>query len=537
MVQLAVFLLLALVARAATYYVDPEQGNDQASGTGTDQAWRTLHRAQAAELHAGDRLLLLAGVRHAGSLAFADLSGTAEAPIRIGSYVRAGDGQGARAMIDGRGNRAAIELRNCSDVVLSDLVVSADGGAPSGDMRCGILIVADRSGEYRGLKLIRLHVKSVSFANPGFQRPAADVKTANGEGRYGWGIRFLVHQTSAAVMRGITVQDCRIERVDHTGLKLTAPADGIRDVTVKDVEVSQTGGPGIQMSGVTGGRFSHLTVDHSGSTADTRNWGRGSGLWTWGSKDVVIERSRFTDANGPGDSAGVHIDFGCQDVVVQYCVSARNAGGFCEILGNNRNCAYRYNLSVNDGHRVKGRDGAFQEGKTFWLSGYVGQAHKPSGPFNSYFYNNTVYVGDEIEPKLAIAPTAEGVLVANNIFYFKRPARLVTGDQARSDQANRGPVPRAVFSHNLFLSAGDWPADSGLTGTDAIVGDPRFPQPGSLRPEDYVPQERELVGNRGLVIQPLPGDEVGLRIGLAVQEDLRGNAVGAIPGLGAIGVP
>ena len=26
-------------------------------------------------------------------------------------------------------------------------------------------------------------------------------------------------------------------------------------------------------------------------------------------------------------------------------------GGFCEILGDNINCGYRYNISVNDGYR------------------------------------------------------------------------------------------------------------------------------------------------------------------------------------------
>ncbi len=161
------------------------------------------------------------------------------------------------------------------------------------------------------------------------------------------------------------------------------------------VRVLHSGGPGVQLSGVRGGRFTALEVDGSGSTRDTRNWGRGSGLWTWGSSDIVIEQGRFLNANGPGDSAGVHIDYDCRDVVVQYNLSVHNAGGFCEVLGNNSNCAYRYNVSVNDGYRVKGKAGAFQEGKTFWLSGYIGKGPR-RGPFNTYFYNNTIYVNEEI---------------------------------------------------------------------------------------------------------------------------------------------
>eukprot|EP01031_Cornospumella_fuschlensis_P016501 gene16501-20170_t len=179
------------------------------------------------------------------------------------------------------------------------------------------------------------------------------------------------------------------------------------------------------MSGVRGGVFTALHVDGSGSTKDTRNWGRGSGLWTWGTSDVVIEKSQFLNANGPGDSAGVHIDYNCRNVIVQYNLSANNAGGFCEILGNNFNCAYRYNVSVNDGHRIKGKDGAFQDGKTFWLSGYTGGKSPRRGPTNTYFYNNTIYVGDEIVAKVAVAPTAEGVLIANNIFHFSGRSQMV----------------------------------------------------------------------------------------------------------------
>ena len=42
---------------------------------------------------------------------------------------------------------------------------------------------------------------------------------------------------------------------------------------------------------------------------DTRKWGRGSGLWTWGSSFALISNNKFQNANGPADSAGCHIDF------------------------------------------------------------------------------------------------------------------------------------------------------------------------------------------------------------------------------------
>jgi hypothetical protein len=527
----------AAVLTAATYHVDSISGDDQADGLAPETAWKTLARAQKAELHAGDRLLLAGGVKHRGQLALRSLAGQPDNPIIIGSYPRAGVPEDAPAMIDGQGTRAAFHLRNSHHVRIENLVLTADGGAPSGDMRCGVLIEVDRDGTYEGITLSRLHVKAVSFQNPGYVRPEADVRTPNGRISYGWGIRFIVHKEGNGVLRDIVVRDTVIERVDHTGLKFTAPADGIRDVRVENIVVSHSGGPGVQMSGLTGGHFTRMTVDHSGSTADTRNWGRGSGLWTWGTKDVVIERSRFTNANGPGDSAGVHIDFNCANVVVQYNFSANNAGGFCEILGNNYNCAYRYNISVNDGHRVKGRDGAFQEGKILWLSGYVGDRVKPKGPFNSYVYNNTIFVSEDIVTKFTVAPSAEGVLVANNIFHIVGPSRVAASDQAKIEQAEPRPTERALVSHNLFLRTDTWPTKLSLPNDHPFFGDVGFARPGGDRLEDYIPANAELVQDRGLVIPTIPGDSLGLKIGLVVETDILGRPLRGAPDLGAIELP
>lgn len=533
----AAALSAAVALSAATYHIDAIGGDDTADGLAPERAWKSLDRARDLALQPGDRLLLAGGVKHPGQLVLRSLAGQPDNPIVIGRYARPGAPADAPALIDGHGTRAALHLRNSSHVRVENLVLTADGGAPSGDMRCGALIEVDRDGTHEGITLAGLHVKAVSFQNPGFVRPDDDVRTPNGRISYGWGIRFIVRKEGSGVLRDIVVRDSVIERVDHTGLKFTAPADGIRDVRVENLVVSHTGGPGIQMSGVTGGHFTHMSVDHSGSTADTRNWGRGSGLWTWGTRDVVIERSRFTNANGPGDSAGVHIDFNCANVVVQYNFSAHNAGGFCEILGNNFNCAYRYNISVNDGHRVKGRAGAFQEGKIFWLSGYIGDRFKPKGPFNSYVYNNTIYVAEDIVTKFTVAPSAEGVLVANNIFHIVGPTRVAASDQARIEQADPRPTKRAVVSHNLFLRADTWPQGLSLPNDNFLVGDAGFTQPGGTQLTDYIPANADLVRDRGLVPTPLPGDTLGLKLGLEVKADILGRPIKGAPDLGAIELP
>ena len=535
------FLLANSLSRATTYYLDAIKGDDHFSGTEQDRPWKTLDRANATRLQAGDRLLLAAGHTFPGQLAFNALAGTAEAPILFSSYQPSPITGNARATIDARGYIAAVHLRNSRHVQISDLVVTADGGGlrsgqpATANLRCGILVDADAPGQYGGFELTNLLVKNVSFEEPGSIRPVADVNTANGTLHYGWGIRFRV-ESDKARLSDLHVADCQIEHVDHTGLKFTAPSNGIERVTVKRVRVLDSGGPGVQISGLHSGLFSELYVDGSGSTNDTRNWGRGSGLWTWTSSDVVIEHSQFLNAYGPADSAGVHIDYNCRNVVVQYNLSANNAGGFCEVLGNNYNNAYRYNVSVNDGWRVKGQNGAFQEGKIFWLSGFIGK-RPPRGPFNTYFYNNTIYTRPELTAKFAVAPTAEGVLIANNIFCIQGRSQSVVGDQFRADRAAVAGLTNVVFENNLYLRADNWPREIGIRDDSPRIGDPEFPRPGGLKLEDYLPRNAKVVKRQGIHVSKLACDPVGLIAGLGVEHDILGREILGQPDLGALEVP
>lgn len=537
-----IVLSIAPASFAADYHVHPILGDDNNSGTKPEQAFKTLQRASKLALTPGDRLLLAAGQTFEGRLEFEKIAGTVEKPIVISSYVTREESRGLPAEIDARGFAAGVLLNNCAHIELSNLLITANGGGMKSSspakagMRCGVLIQTDEKGEYAGFNLANITVRDVFYEEKGFVRAPEEVRTANGTQHYGWGIRFINH-SDEAVMRDITIRNCAISNVCHTGLKFTARSNCIERVRVENVRVFDVGGPGVQMSVVCDGRFSQLDVNRSGSTNDTRNWGRGSGLWTWGSSNIVIEKSRFQNANGPGDSAGVHIDFNCRNVVVQYNLSANNAGGFCEVLGNNHNCAYRYNVSVNDGHRIKGKGGAFQEGKTFWLSGYTGDKAPRVGPFNTYFYNNTIYVDEDIVAKFAVTTTTRGVLIANNIFYIKGRSETVLGDQNRADVGKAAAIPNVVFQNNLFLRADNWPGDAVFQDQAPLIGDPEFAQGGGWRLDGYVPRNESLVRNRGIVIPRLPQDETGLLPGLRVERDILGERIVGLPDLGAIELP
>ena len=529
-------IVFPLMVTATNYYVNAETGKDTNKGTNIKQPFQSVERVNLFQLKAGDSVLFATGQYFTGMLSIKNTNGTIKQPIVISFYKH--NAKNEKPILDAGNQLNALLIQNSSHIIVKGLAFTGLMPFPKTDstsktaIKCGILVELTKDELQENIVLTDLLVHDVYFNAPGFIRSAAETKSANGTQNYGWGIRFI-NNTKKGKLNNIKVLKTTIYNVSHTGLKATATPNGITQLEIANSKVYNTGGPGMQFSGVTKAHIHHNTIDHSGSTADSRNWGRGSGLWTWSCSDFLIEHNRFENANGPADSAGVHIDFNCKDIIIQYNVSANNAGGFCEILGNNYNCAYRYNISINDGHRIKGVNGAFQEGKTFWLSGYVGDQQKNVGPYNSYFYNNTIYVAKNNTPKIAASSSSDGVLIANNIFYFESAAQAVAGDQKRKEVDANG-IPNVVFKSNLFLEANNWPTNFPMNDASPYYGNPDFKNKAGLAISDYTPLNIPLVQNKGIQIQRLPNDSIGLRIGLKVEKDILGNAITDQPDIGAI---
>ena len=523
---------------AKDYFVHPKTGSDKNTGVSKKQAFKSLKRASKIDYKPGDRLVLAHGETYTNGLTIINKKGTALKPIIISSVSWDSKENLSPAVIDFKGQPNGILIEDSSFLEISNIQLRANGYfedfMQNSKMRCAILLRNSMSNAMEHLTIKNVTVNNIYYENSGFKRGKDEVKTANGTQKYGWGIRVMNKTT--AIIDHIKIINCSINNVSHTGIKLTGTNKNISNVEILNNVVKNTGGPGIQMSGVKSVYVANNLVSHSGSADDTRKWGRGSGLWTWSSSQVLIEKNKFLHASGPGDSAGAHIDFNCDNIVLQYNISAYNAGGFCEILGNNYNCAYRYNISINDGDRVKGKNGAFQEGKIFWLSGYQGNDKKRKGPVNSYFYNNTIYSDSTIISKIAIDNTSKGILIVNNIFYLKGESKAVLGDQYKPDEASGDLAKNVFFKNNLFLSKKSWPADIGITDTNPIIGNPKFANKGGLQAKDYTPENMFLIKQKGIVIKLLPNDTDGLlqSLELNLKKDILGNSINTVPSLGAI---
>ena len=510
------FGLMIVHAQGTEYFVDNTSGADSNIGESPKHAWKSLQRASTHPYQVGDTLSLRRGTSYQGALKLS-VKGTSIKPFIISAY---GDGELPR--IDASGELAGILLIDCHGVHLSDIEISANRveGSKLVEKTFGVY-VQSLDGGFSNILIEDLKIHDV-YATKASKLGPRHPFTSLGIGIGIWGKEMDSSQ--------VEVRNCDIRRTGFKAIELKH----VQHAKVLDNFMQHIGGPGIQPSRVKDLLVSGNVVEGSGSSHDPRMHARGSGIWPWGSERVLIEHNKFMHARGRGDSCGIHIDFDCRDVVVQYNLSYDNEGGFVEILGNNHNCAYRYNISVNDGSRQKGVNRAFQEGKVLWASGFAGRGKLKNGPYNSYIYNNTVFVKEGSRTCMSISPSTDGLLLANNIFYILGETLKVDGDQTSNRNTKVPDDPAFVVSNNLVTHASIFPEGLIFERINELVGDPQFKNPGGVELDDYIPKNSQLIRDAGIEIKKLAGDKIGLKVGLSVDRDILGNPILGRPDIGAI---
>ncbi|MBB6462589.1 right-handed parallel beta-helix repeat-containing protein [Flammeovirga kamogawensis] len=524
----------AQLSAAKDYFFDFNTGSNTNPGT-KEQPYKDFKVIENLSLKGGDKLLFLGETTFKGELVLLNLNGEKDNPIVISSYGK----KGTKALIDAKGERNGISIVNCSYILIDNIEITADGGKSNQPvygkkpMRCGILVVAKDQIKHQDIKISNVVIRDIFYAKKGVTRSKEETHSAMGNQSYGYGIRYVTTNIKTG-LSNMYIENTTVNNVGHTGIKYSGKKQNINNIKLYSSKVLKSGGPGIQMSLVKDVHVMGNTVMHSGSNSDSRKWARGSGLWTWGADNVLIEKNEFKHARGPADSAGAHIDFNCSNVILQYNLSVDNAGGFCEILGNNYNCAYRYNVSINDGFRVKEKGVNPQSGKIFWLSGFVGKNKERNGPFNTYFYNNTIFVKKGIQANIAIDKNAKGALIANNIFYVEQDMQRVLGDQYKAEKGGTQNQERMFCKNNLFLSSTNWPTDLKVQPTSSIIGDPKFRNSKGMEIADFTPKNKKLISGKGISIEKIIGDDIGLKGGLKMNKDILGNSFKGKPDVGAI---
>jgi len=450
-----------------SYHFNSVTGDNSNLGT-KEKPFKSLDFLNNIKLSNGDKILLANGSTFLNTIDLINYDG-----IEISNYII--DGNTNLPTINSKGKIASIFIENSSNIKISNVEITANGGGANEylhkklktDLRTGILYLVTDNKIHSDLEISNVNLRDIFYENPGYERNESEVRTPNGTKSYGWGIRVL-NLSESGNLENISISNSQFTNISHSAIRFIGKRERqFKNLEIFDNIVLRTGGPGMVFNSTRNLFAKGNDINYSGSFDDSRKWGRGSGLWTWGTSYAVISGNKFQNANGPADSAGCHIDFNCNDVIVENNLSRNNAGGFIEILGNNYNCSYRNNISINDGHRVKGENGAFQEGKTFWLSGYIGRGQERNGPFNSYIYGNKVYVGKDIIPKIAVDKASKGIYVANNIFYFENDPVMVLGDQYRPDPGGGSEIKNVFFENNIFRK-NHWPKDVLIQPTTSI---------------------------------------------------------------------
>lgn len=330
----------------AVYYVDSKRGNDSFSGITPDQPWKSLEKANAVVLEAGDRIRLTCGGEWSGSLK-PQGAGSVERPCVIEPY-----GAGPRPAIHGEGAvDATIHLFNTGGWIVRGLEIT-NNGPGEGDRRMGILAELDDYGTAKGLTIEDNYVHDVN---------GCPVK-AHGD-RSGGIFWRAGGNTTPSRFVGVRIRRNRVERCDRVGIYCRGMGDRRRwfpmlDVVIQENVLEDIGGDGILNIG-TDGCIVERNRLINGRMRDNMYC---AGIWPWSADNTIIRYNEASGYRGTKDGQGFDCDDNCIGTTHMYNYSHDNEGGYIlvctvpegDVVPNapdNIGCAgslIRRNLTVND---------------------------------------------------------------------------------------------------------------------------------------------------------------------------------------------
>jgi len=485
---LAVLLLTsgALPLAAREYFVR-QNGDDNAVGTSTNLAWRTIGRVNRARFHPGDSVRFEAGASFKGNLVLsAEDAGTSNAPVIIDSF-----GRGRATILAGR--QSGVTVENAGGVTVKDLIVVGAGrtnntgygvcfdNTLTNNQRLGFVRIANVEARDFGVFGILVggshagfeHVVVTNCVMHGNLRAGMEVA-----GRLPWDSKVYAHAD-------VRVSHC--QAFDNTG-----------DPTY----LQNHSGSGIILYEVDGGVMDHCSAWNNGALCHSS--GGGVGLWMCASRRVVIQHCEsFSNKTSGGDGGGFDIDGGCIDCVLQYNYSHDNDGPGLMVYTYpyasfaDRGSIVRFNISENDSRKGRRYAGLWVRNDGRGITGVE-------------IYNNTVVIGPWTDQAALINASGVDARVRNNIFIASGsalPLRVESpGDGIRFENNlywREGGPTEISWGTNIFSTLREWREWSGqeeLSGVpEGLFADPAL----SRNPPDAQPGER-----RGLkaasAFRPLP---------------------------------
>lgn len=531
---------IAVTSHFNVFYFSND-GNDSNDGSYTSP-WQTIDKATAVAkttnsgglLTPGSKLLFKSGDTFEGEF-LVKCSGTSENPIEISSY-----GSGEFPILSGSGSISggdyfeAIRVINASHLLFTKLWIKNDRQNNTrytyGEYNSyGIKVIANKWGGVSSDLTFR-DLKFSDIFGVGVPDEFNDYSVT--------GLRFESEQNEPDLevsIKDVLIEDCYFTHLGKAGVwAVHKGSEDLNDDTInrnhdfviRNNTFYKTGGSGVILSKMLNAMVENNDFDHSGHSqaSEGRLAGRGSGMWVFKCVNIVGQYNRSISVRGPNDSYGMHIDFGNKNIIYQYNYSEDSEGGFVEVLGDNHNVAYRFNVSVNDGLRD-------YHGSTIWTSGYVGTDNTPVPSDDVYVYNNTIYLGENQKPDFSIF--SEDTYIYNNIFV--QTGSGIIGENVDIDIQNNGEF---IVSNNLFQ--GNINTAFSNLDQNKLSGSPLFTNQGAKNIEGYQIQSSSPVIDAGKSfpepVFPEAGKGIFKNFDITPLKDIYGNEVGVdtyLPNIGA----
>ncbi|MEU7008460.1 right-handed parallel beta-helix repeat-containing protein [Streptomyces sp. NPDC046332] len=451
-------------AKGFTFYVSPH-GDDDNDGLAPDRAWRTLLKADAVTYKPGDRLRLLGGVRHRGTLTLGPReAGSASRPVVVESY-----GTG-RATIEAAGTEG-ISVYNTGGVEVRDIAVVGDDRAYA--TSTGIKFFSDRPDEGKHEHVVVADV-DVSRFRTGITLAGAEPGSGFRDVRI---TDSTLHGNRDAGLSTVgPVFDAKRPEYSHERLSVVRVQAYGNDGDPK--AATRNTGSGIMLGSVREAKIQRSTAHHNGRKSSARATEGPEGIWAYDSTRVVVEHS-VSYANRTGshvDGGGFGLDNNTSASVLQYNLAYGNDGpGYLvytrEATDAHRQNVVRFNLSHDDSRKLPLYGG---------IVAYGGRVSDLDIYHNTVVMRTTDRDGEDA-PALRLDKGLKNVRVQNNIFVtdgapvvastvaFKPAVVTLQGN----DYFSTGEW-RVRWGDDSFWALGDWRtaarqerAGSTQTGTDA----------------------------------------------------------------------
>lgn len=501
-ISLAILLLQLMFAPAGVlardYYVSVE-GNDSHAGS-KSEPWQSIERVNSVDFEPGDRVLFRGGGTFQGSIELDNSdNGDEQKKVVVSSY-----GNGSARIQAGDGN--GLTADNCSHLVIKNLAIQGSGRT-NGSNGSGISLTGGSDISVEDIEASHFRLCGVTVSSVEDTRIAHVHAHDNGHAGIASG---RPRSSKLGPSKNLYVAHCVTEnnpgnpknKENHSG-------NGIVIGFAEDVIVE------------------YCLARNNGW--DMPREGNGPvGIWTFNTKNIIIQHCVSHDNRSPGDDGGgFDIDGGTENCIMQYNLSYNNDGpGYflCQYptappLKNN---IIRYNISQNDGRKNNRRAGI-----------YIFAAEPNAS--GCEIYNNTVY-NDNGSAVGFGGYHIPGVVFRNNIFVAAREP--IVGDYSA-----------AQFEGNLWWSLGSegfrvgdfkgfdqWIAATKQEKTDGTqldrYADPKLVDAGRARCDD--PKAlNQLTSYR--LLPNSPSLEAGIVIPGNGGRDFWGNAVSSNqpPSLGA----